>query len=68
MTTFWNTNFKRRDYETSNLVAIKADTLPKGFDPEVWKANGKAVKETNGMMRLCIRHQNGTRFEEFGYL
>lgn len=33
MQTFWNTRFTKRDYEATNVVAIKADRLPVGYDP-----------------------------------
>lgn len=69
MTTFWNTAFTKRSYECTEIVAIKADELPKGYDAKVWKPNGIEVRETaGGIIRLDIIHQNGQRFERYGYL
>lgn len=69
MTTFWNTNFKKRDYECTNIVAIKAEKLPKGYDPTIWKPNGFDVAPTvGGLMQIDAITQNGERFERWGYL
>jgi hypothetical protein len=68
MTTFWNTKFTKRDYECTNIVAIKADTLPKGYDANVWKANGQEVKPGIALQYLGAVYQNGERFEQYGYL
>jgi hypothetical protein len=68
MTTFWNTKFTKRDYECTNIVAIKAEKLPKGYDPEIWKANGMEVREGIELMRNDITHQGGERHERYGYL
>lgn len=68
MTTYWNTKFTKRDPECTTVVAIKADKLPRGYDATIWKPNGMDVREGIEVQRLEIRHQNGERFEIFGYL
>lgn len=69
MQTYWNTAFTKRDYECTNIVAIKADQLPKGYDPKVWKVNGyKAQPTMGGLMHIDSITQNGERFERWGYL
>ncbi len=69
MQTFWNTKFTKRDYECTNIVAIKAKRLPNGYDPAIWKGNGHEVKETvGGLMQIDAIYQNGERFERWGYL
>lgn len=68
MTTFWNTKFTKRNYECTTVVAIKADELPKSYDPAVWKSNGMEVAEGIELKRLEIAYQNGERFEKYGYL
>ena len=68
MTTYWNTKFTKRDPECTNIVAIKAETLPKGYDPAVWKANGMNVKPGIELQYLCAIYQNGERVEQYGYL
>ena len=68
MTTYWNTKFTKRNYECTNIVAIKAEKLPKGYDPEIWKANGFDAKPGIELQYLGAIHQNGERFEQYGYL
>lgn len=68
MATYWNTKFTRRDPECTTIVAIKAERLPKGYDPAIWKPNGIEVVEGIDLRRLGIIHQNGERFEQYGYL
>lgn len=68
MTTYWNTKFTKRNYECTNIVAIKAETLPKGYDPAIWKANGMEVKPGIELQYLGATYQNGERFEQYGYL
>lgn len=71
MTTFWNTKFSKRtrNHECTNIVAIKADTLPICYDPKLWQANGVDVEEgMDGMMRLDIIWEGGQRHERYGYL
>lgn len=66
MKTFWNTRFTKRDPECTNIVAIKGDRLPKGYDPEMWKDDNREAPR--GMMHLGTIHANGERFEQWGYL
>ena len=68
MQTYWNTKFTKRDYEATNIVAIKADRLPRGYDPAIWKPNGIEVRECIELIRLDITHENGECFERYGYL
>lgn len=73
MTTYWNTKFTKRDYECTNIVAIKADRLPQDYDEAVWKANGMEVSPGIELQYLGARYQRdaaGTtlRVEEYGYL
>lgn len=73
MKTYWNTKFTKRDYECTNIVAIKAEKLPKGYDPEIWKATGPEARAVT--KKVCTTfdylgtvYQNGERFEQYGYL
>jgi hypothetical protein len=69
MATFWNTKFTKRDYECTTVVAIKAEALPKGCDPTIWKRNGHdAIPTTGGLQHLDTITQGGQRFERWGYL
>lgn len=68
MKTFWNTSFKKRDYECTNIVAIRAIELPKGYDPNVWKQNGYDVKSSMELQQIDIVYQSNERFERYGYL
>ena len=68
MKTYWNTAFKQRDYECTNIVAIKADKLPKGYDPAIWKQNGYEVQAGIELRYLGAILSNGERFEQYGYL
>lgn len=68
MITYWNTKFTKRDYECTNIVAIKAEKLPKGYDPAIWKANRIDAKPGIELQFLGVIYQNGERFEQYGYL
>lgn len=68
MKTFWNTQFRQRDPECSTIVAIKANVLPKTFDPEIWRPNGLEVREGIELRRLGIFYANKERYEIYGYL
>lgn len=68
MQTFWNTKYTKRNYECTNIVAIKAEQLPKGYDTTIWKANGLDVRTGIELQYLGAIYQNGERFEQYGYL
>lgn len=68
MTTYWNTKFTKRDPECTNIVAIKGESLPSGYDPAIWKPNGMEVQEGIELMKIDAIYQNGQRFERYGYL
>lgn len=68
MKTFWNTAFRKRDYECTQIIAIKSERLPKGYDPAIWKSNGMEVREGIELRRIGIVHQCGESFEQYGYL
>lgn len=63
--TFINTKF-RRDCECTNIVAIKCETLPAQFSPDVFKDTGDDAP--SDLTRLWIEHQDGQRIEVFGHL
>lgn len=65
MTTFVAQNFKR-NYECTNIVAIVAETLPKRFSTDVFKAEEDA--DLKGLAYLGAEYQNGERCELYGYL
>ena len=58
MTTFKNTNFKKRDYECTNIVACKAEKAPGANWGE---CEGLTL---NGLTQLWI--ENGVTY--YGYL
>lgn len=68
MNTYWNTAWTKRDYECTNIVAIKADQLPKGYDPNVWKDSACKASSLTNLMHIGSITQNGQRFEQWGYL
>lgn len=67
MATFKAKNFKR-NYECTNIVAVvtEGETLPSRFSSEAFERDDDA--NLNGLMMLCIEHQNGQRVELYGYL
>lgn len=67
MTTYWNTKFTTRDPECAT-VAIKADRLPSGYDPAIWKTNGMDIQDGIEVRKLETIYHNGERFEKYGYL
>ena len=69
MQTFWNTRFTKRDYEATNIVAIKADRLPVGYDPTIWRADADiSARLRSPVQQIDIIHQNGECFTRLGYL
>lgn len=68
MKTYWNTKFTKRDPECTTIVAVKADKLPKGYDPAIWRENGQEVNAGIQLQYLGATYQNGERFEQYGYL
>lgn len=68
MKTFRNALFspKTRNYECTNIVVIRAERLPKDYDPAVWLETDESA--TRGFTYLGAIHQNGERHEQYGYL
>ena len=58
MKTYRNTNFTKRDYEGTNIVACQAEQAP----GEAWELATEGI--LNGLTQLWI--QGGVRY--FGYL
>lgn len=66
MKTYRNKHFTKRDYECTNIVAIRSERLPNSLRHDDWEEADVSI--VKGLTRIDIIYDSGQRYERYGYL